>query len=362
MSTPAAAKANSQVPRLREETQPKNQIRACLFNLIIFSDDPRRSAYLHQIVQSIIEKFPCRIIFIQSVHDAPEPFVGPIAGTALVNMGDTVVICDRFNIDAAADQLHRVPSIVLPLLVPDLPVYLVWGQNPTTEAVILPQLKRFASRLIFDTECTDNLPDFCAKVIKLLDAAQMEIRDVKWAALGGWREVLARTFDTPEKIKELKECRNIQIIYNNRPSVFVSHTDISPIYLQAWLASRLEWRYQSTEKQTEGHCFMYKNGKHSIKAELIPQDIEELESGAISTVRVMTEDGISFLIDRKKNQPQAIVHIETKEKCEMPIVLPLSELKNTVAFLEEIFYRKTSDHYRSMLEMIVNYEGLDECK
>ncbi len=341
---------------LWEAQQKNNQIRACLFNLIIFSQDPRRAAYLYQIVQAILEKFPCRIIFIQAVKDSAEEFLRATVSNAIVTQGDVSIVCDQINIDVSVNQLFRVPFVVLPLLVPDLPVFLAWGQNPTSENIVLPHLQRYASRLIFDSESAEDLPSFSQKILKLLETTDVELRDVKWAALGGWREILYHTFDTPEKVDCLRNCHYIQIAFNQRKSVFVSHTEIPSIYLQAWIAARFGWSYRGSEADERNHRFYYENGGQRIEVALIPKEIPEIPAGGIASVHVVARDDTSFLITRKENQQQVAIYIETRDKCEMPFFLPLNELKSTSTFMNEIFYRKTSEQYKSMLEMTAQYK------
>ena len=342
------------------EGQQTNQIKACLFNLIIYSHDPRRAAYLHQIVQAILEKFPCRIIFIQAHNNNGEEYLRSSVSNVVIGEGDVSISCDQINIDVTTKQLYRVPFVLLPILVPDLPIYLVWGQNPATDQIILPVLQKYASRLIFDAECADDLQQFSQNILNLLETTKMEIRDVKWAAVGGWREVVAHLFNTPEKVHALQFCKELEITYNSHESVFVHHTEVQPIYLQAWLAAQLEWKFQGLKPLKKGVHLHYQSGSDEVHVKLVPEDKPNLDAGIILAVKVKGSNGSSCIIHRRDDHPSVIVHIETEEQCEMPLILPLSELTNSIAFMTELIYRKTSTHYRNMLNMIAQI-NCQEC-
>lgn len=339
--------------KLAESHLKKNQTRACLFNLIIFSKDPRRAAYLHQIVQTILERFPCRIIFIQSAKNSELEYLRAFASNVIVSQGDAAIACDRINIDASEGQLHRVPFVILPLLIPDLPLYLVWGENPATESVILPVLQKYASRIVFDSECIDNFWEFCKKILEMLDHTRLEVRDVKWAQAGGWREILALTFESQERIGHLKDAREILITYNSHPTVFVSQTHVQAFYLQAWLAARMEWEFEKGEKINEVIANLYTQNGRPISINLLPQDIANIPSGEILGIQIATNSEHSYVLLRKEHYPQVTVHISSRDRCEMPFLLPLQELRTAGSLMDDIFYRKTSLHYRETLEMIV---------
>ncbi len=358
--TPAPLQTLAEIPISKIEVElnrlagsQKNQIKACLFNLVIFCHEPRRAAYLYQIVQSITDKFPCRIIFIQTIQQTVESFLKVSVGHVSVGQGDTSVACDQINIDVTKDQLARVPFIVLPHLVPDLPVFLVWGQNPTTETIILPHLQKNAARLIFDSECAEDLASFSQNLLKMSENNKLEIRDVKWAALGGWREVIKTTFHHPDKIAQLKNARCLNITYNGLKSIFTSHTEILAIYIQAWLAAQLEWSYCSFTTQAENRQFIYHTGHHEVEVNLIPQN-SKFAGGAIMAI-TMESELFSASMKRLENQAQIAIDFASQAECSVPFNLPLAELQTSANFMAEIFYRQTSLHYNHMLAMIARY-------
>src|ERR1700761_3516559 len=201
----------------------KKQIKACLFTLIIYAHEPRRIDIFQELVDTILDKFPCRIIFIQSHQQSDHSFLHVNVENVTSGQQSALVACDRITIKASNDQLSRIPFLVIPHIVPDLPVYLLWSQLPHPEDTVFAALRPYASRLIFDSECSDNLNHFCHEMQQNLDALKVDVVDINWALVSNWRDMLVQMFDTPQKLKELQNCKSLTVSYNDTQSETLLH-------------------------------------------------------------------------------------------------------------------------------------------
>ena len=258
------ANIESELVRLWDDEKNKKRIKACLFNLIIYTHDERRANYMREIVNSILEKFPCRIIFIQGDTNPSKDYLTAGVSNVSIGKGDSSFGCDQITINVSANKLQRIPFIVLPHIIPDMPVYLLWGRDPTAENDILPFLLQFANRLIFDSECTNNLQQFSHKMLEKIDTVKAEIMDLNWGLISGWRDVLSQTFDTHDRIHQLNFSKVIQIGFNNKKTEFCQHSVIQAIYLQGWLAAQLNWKFLSIQIADQSYRINYSNGINEI--------------------------------------------------------------------------------------------------
>jgi Glucose-6-phosphate dehydrogenase subunit len=80
-------------------------------------------------------------------------------------------------------------SIVEPLTISDLPVFLRWRGEPPWHAPELDQLLTVTDRLIVDSTEWDDLPYPYRNLSELFDRAA--VSDIAWARTGRWRELLA---------------------------------------------------------------------------------------------------------------------------------------------------------------------------
>lgn len=314
----------------------KEKMRACLFNLIVFNRLSPRTDYIRTIVQNVSEKYPCRVLFITSDPDAPKPYLK----TAVSVVGATNIACDYIDIGASGPNIDQVPNLILPHLVPDLPISLLWTEDPTKSHSLFEPLSKLANRIIFDSESADNLLDFAKKVLSL----NIDIADLNWARTVGWRDLLASTFDSVEKIASLKEISHIKINYNSRETESFCHTKIQSMYLLSWLANRLHWKFKSATKDL---MFQFENQT----AEITSEKWDKLGSGTIISVDIISKDGHTYNCARIPNNYHRVsIEIASSEKCELPYQFLLGQTASGHSLVREIITKGTSHHYIDMLK------------
>lgn len=355
-----------QIPNIEKELDHLNEVakggrptKACLFNLVIYGSETRRVRYLQELVDSILDKFPCRIIFIQSDQESSSSYfrvnVSKVSSTHAKASGSKIQ-CDQIVIEASRDQLFRVPFLITPNIVPDLPLYLLWGQNPFEERDIFPHLQKYAKRVIFDSECADNLKAFCKEMQTNLDTLKMDVMDVNWALVSNWRDVMTEIFDTPERIQDLKNAKSIIIQYNRCKTEHALHPEARALYLQGWLASALKWNYQNTDLFHDNTVISYMGAEHPVVVALAPQYIESLTLGSILSIEISTADHRLYYISRKESLQQVSVHISSQSTCELPFTLSLPNIHRGSTFMREIFFNSLGCHYRETLKNIAQVD------
>lgn len=343
-----------ELDRLWKEAEDQKKQKACLFTLIIYAHEARRVQYLQDLVDSILDKFPCRIIFIKADNQSNSSFFHVDVSTVMIGniKQKSTIACDRITIEVSKDQLFRVPYLITPHLVPDLPVQLLWGQNPFEENAIFPHLQPMASRVIFDSECSDNLNLFCTEMLQNLETLQTIVVDINWALVSNWRDLLYQLFMSEEMVAELNRCKAITINYNHSHTEMVQHPEIRAIYLQGWLASRLRWKGLRATREKGQMKIRYAGPQTPIDVAVIPQSYDDLPPGSIASIDILLPDDQSYVLFRKPNLSQVVVHASSKLECQMPFTLPLPSVHRGLTFMKEIFYSHPSEHYREMLKTI----------
>ena len=154
--------------------------------------------------------------------------------------GAQPVLYEQILARVRGDFDERVASVVIPLLVPDLPVFLWWTETPPSDGRHVDDLVTLADRLIVDSA------DFARADLTLPEVARLArfrvgITDLNWARLTDWRELIAQFFDVPAWRPFLNGITGIRAGF----AVDMDGRDIHPsqaLLLLGWLASRLAWR------------------------------------------------------------------------------------------------------------------------
>ncbi len=343
---------DKELHKLWESLEATNKIRACLFTLVLYTDDGDRTQHFKDLVTEIIETLPCRIIFIRANHREDENYLRTGVSALTSGHGDQMVACDQITIDAAGEHLKRVPFVVTPHLVPDLPVYVIWGQDPNIDADILPQLEKYATRVIFDSECSDNLHLFARTVARHLESVNCEVADLNWARAKGWRDVLTQVFHNRDRVTQLANSKKINIHYNARKCEKCRHPEVQALYLQGWLAGRLGWKFEGFESSEGNARISYHNTMADTIIHLHPEYVEKLPAGSIMKVEIDSHHEHTFVMKRENLTRIVRCHVSSPEHCELPYSLLLSSLHRGQQLMKEIFYEPSSGHYQSMLKII----------
>jgi hypothetical protein len=118
-------------------------------------------------------------------------------------------------------RAHAPASIVLPLLVSDLPVFLRWRGIPAWGSPELEQVVGVVDRLVVDSTEWDELPRAYGQLAELFD--RVVVSDIAWARTSRWRHLLASLWPEIGDVSTLR----------------VRGTAAQALLLGGWLRSRL---------------------------------------------------------------------------------------------------------------------------
>lgn len=324
------------------EKLAKEKMRACLFNLIVFNKLSDRTDYIRDIVQKVSEKYPCRVLFISSDPESAHPYLK----TAVSVVGNGSIACDYIDVGVAGAEIEKVPFLLLPHLIPDLPISLLWTEDPSIEHSLFQPLAKLATRIIFDSESADSLLAFTQKILNL-NQSGIDTADLNWARTEGWRDLLASLFRSGGDLDQIEEVR---LTYNGRTTKSFCHLKVQSMYLLAWLASRLQWKFQKAGRDLK---FVFAKQR----AEICSVEWEKLGSGTVISIDLTTSDGHLYQCTRIPKQYHHVsIQISSQEKCELPFSYVLGKTAMGQSLVQEIITQGTSSHYLDMLKEIANLD------
>ena len=352
------AEIQNELNRIWESLETTNVARACLFNLIFYTQKDHRTAYIQRLAQKVVEKFPSRVIFVTVDKNAGSDFLKTEVSILSSSKGEFDVACDYIQIEGGGAFDERIPFVVLPHLLPDLPVYLLCGEDPGTSDPLNEQLGKLAGRLIFDSESTDNLPRFANSVLDRQSKSQCDVADLNWARIESWRDMLSMAFHSEDKLQQIQQAKQISIVYNAQETAFFCHTKIQAVYLQAWLSCQLQWQFQSLRKEKDTLIFTYKKESGPIEISLSSAQHAKLPPGLILSVDVLTADQ-EFKFTRSLEQLHQIAFQHSNPvQCDLPAYYIFTKAESGHSLVKEICHRGTSEHYLKVLNLIKKMDSL----
>jgi glucose-6-phosphate dehydrogenase assembly protein OpcA len=174
-------------------------------------------------LRGMADRHPSRTILL-----LPDPNVGSDGIDAVVSLEcyavpgvDREVCSEVIELRLRGRRAQAPASIVEPLLISDLPVFLRWRGEPPWGAPELDQLVGVTDRLIVDSTEWDELPFPYRNLSGLFERAA--VSDIAWARTSRWRSLLASLWP---------EIADVD-------TVGVTGTQAQGLLIVGWLRSRL---------------------------------------------------------------------------------------------------------------------------
>lgn len=229
--------------------------RACVLNLVVYTADDESARFISQIMGAVTSKHPSRVIVILAKPDA-QPALDARASVQchLSSGGRKQVCCEQILIRALGERVTQVPSLVRPLVVPDLPTFLWWSDVRHLQSRLLAELMETSERIIIDSGKFQNAAEGLRTLPTLIHegAGHSTFSDLSWARLTSWRVSAAGFFDLTDYRGYHGRLERVRIDCDlggaERRSI-----PSEAWLLAGWLASRLKWLPDAAPRWLDDH-------------------------------------------------------------------------------------------------------------
>jgi len=174
-------------------------------------------------LSGLAERHPSRTILLFPCPDEPEDLLeGEVDFRCFVRGGHEKEICSEvISIRLCGKRAAAPASVVMPLLVSDLPAFLRWRGPLPFGAEELEQMVGVVDRLVVDSREWTDVPADLAELPALFD--RVAVSDISWARTLPWRAGVAELWP------DLAEAQTIR----------VAGPEPEALLLQGWLSTRL---------------------------------------------------------------------------------------------------------------------------
>lgn len=209
--------------------------RAALSNLVT-ALDPGDHVRLAPVLVEVTRRHPSRLLLVEIGHEEdPRELDGEVAALCHVRPAGGYVCSEQIVLQGGAGAGPLVPSAVRSLLVGNLPLVLLdLRRGPAPPWV--EEIAEKAELLLMDSERAPD-PDARRDLWRRIgEDSWGRVRDLAWARLTPWREIVAEAFDAARLTSALPGTSEVTIETGRE-------TPCSPAapLLAGWIASRLGW-------------------------------------------------------------------------------------------------------------------------
>ena len=343
--------------------QGRTVARASVLNLVVYAD---REIHARRAVEStgrLSRRHPSRAIVVLGDRAREGVDVAMELHCHVPRPDETAeVYFEQILARVRGDADERVASVVIPLLVPDLPTFLWWTGTPPSDARRFDDLVALADRLIVDSADFAR-PDVTLKVISDLARStggrRFGLTDLNWTRLTPWRELLAAFFDVGAWRPCLDSIVGVRVGFG----VDMDGRDIHPsqaLLLIGWLASRLGWRAADTLAPSEAGGLLFNMSDaedRPVVTRVRPRFERGLEAGDVSGVRIQSRLGgnlYEFVLKREPDPRHATATALVNGELRSRRVVPLPDPGIEELLREELSIVGSDHVYEDALHALVS--------
>ncbi len=241
--------------------------RAAMSNLVV-PVDPERHARLAPVLIEVTRRHPSRLLLVEIGPHGSAELHAEVAALCHLRPAGGYICSEQIILRGDAEAGPLVPSAVSALLVGNLPTVLldIHGGAPAPWTAEIADQAEIV--LADSSECWT--PEEAARLWAAIDADQDDrVRDLAWARLAPWREIIAEAFDTTHLAGALRHVREVALEYGsaaNGPAPSCVHL------LAGWLASRLEW--SPVRRERDGVVLQGPDGPVRLRLTRDPEGVE----------------------------------------------------------------------------------------
>lgn len=274
-------------------------LRTATMTLILVSEDEDTLHFFSHTVPELTGHHPGRIIIVRMNRSTDDGAINAhiSAHCNWSPRSSRQLCCEQIILTCPASETVRLPGVLLPLLLVDLPVFVYWPDaiGQTTE---WSTFFKYVDRLIIKSP--EPLTDWAAMTRHasqvLLLNEQARVSDMTWAHVTPWRQAIAQLFDGADGAELAQNLTHIRF------STCGADLSGSIGWLLAWLMTAWKWQKAS------------------------PTDLHFLHDGCSITVTVEHEDNrtdslsdlrVVELTTARKGQPVRLwIHKQSSREIE----------------------------------------------
>ncbi|MGA8581770.1 MAG: glucose-6-phosphate dehydrogenase assembly protein OpcA, partial [Bryobacteraceae bacterium] len=207
-------------------------LRACSMTLIVITEDREDPADLGETIAALMPEHPARTIVVRLTGEGERSIAQRVFAQCWMPFGQRrQICCEQVEIVCSDASLGDVPSVVLPLEVPDLPVIL-WCRSPRLLGMAeFPALAAVARRVVVDSGAMADAPAALRRLANETARGRL-LGDLAWTRLTRWRQTLAQIFEDPRHAARLTGAARITVCDGGAVTT-------QALYMGTWMAGAL---------------------------------------------------------------------------------------------------------------------------
>ncbi len=281
-------------------------------NLVVYAASDEDAEQATSTMAQLAGAHPARTILLIASLAADEPGVTASVSAACSLREGRRICYEEIRLHARGRSGPHLRSIIEPLLIADLPVFLWWTGDPPFRDDVFLTLARISNHVVIDSGQFHSPAATLARLGRLIadESVTATVGDLNWPRLSSWRELLAQLFDAPAMTALLPDVTRLRI-GRAIPEKGAQSNPAQSLLHAGWLATRLDWEMSREAERTFAGAYrirMRGNG-HDMTVELRTETRHEALPGDVQSVHLQMDSGDqpgSVTLTRSADQEHAV--------------------------------------------------------
>ena len=207
-------------------------LRACTMTLLVLAEAGEDTQDFGETMAALMPEHPARTIVVRLSGEGERALTERVYSQCWMPFGQRrQICCEQVEITASDAALDDLPSVVLPLAVPDLPLIL-WCRSTR-----LPAMREFrliaamAQKIVLDSASSPDPAGALLRAEALAESGVL-LGDLSWTRLTRWREMLSQVFENQRNLARLPQVSKLEVEWGGSRYV-------PALYLGAWIRDSL---------------------------------------------------------------------------------------------------------------------------
>ncbi len=284
-------------------------IRTSLVNMVVHADDDDTAAQARSVIEELAAHHPSRaLVVVARPSEGESQIDASLSAHCHLAPGlDQQVCCEEVTLHVSGRAAFHLHSIIVPLLIPDLPV-VVWWTGPLPEqSHLIEELCGVADHFIVDSSrFADELRDL-ARVRELSSLHDCAIGDLNYERVRSWRDLVESHTGAAGLAAWLPFVKSAEIRYAEGSK----HRPSQAILFLAWLAEHCAWDLSSASARGSNRLTLKQDGRE-IPVYLEPVKYDGIDRGWLVSIKLAFErDGEAALLSFSRTGDPLHVTVRT---------------------------------------------------
>jgi glucose-6-phosphate dehydrogenase assembly protein OpcA len=207
-------------------------LRACSMTLVVLAEEGDDLMTLGETIAALMPEHPARAIVVRLSGAGERALTERVYSQCWMPFGQRrQICCEQIELTASDASLEDLPSVVLPLAVPDLPLILWCRTSRIVGMAGFYRIAAMARKVVVDSAQVAEPVEALLRMAAVRQSGVL-MGDLSWTRLTRWREMLSQVFENQQYLGQLAHVSSIRVSFGEG-------FEIVARYMAMWVANAL---------------------------------------------------------------------------------------------------------------------------